>query len=44
MKNDINKKISICKIKYANHYINLNQYLTRSLLLKDNRKKAGVYM
>jgi glutamate synthase domain-containing protein 1 len=43
-KNDINKKVSICKIKSVNHYMNLNQPLTRSQLLEDNRGKAGVYM
>jgi hypothetical protein len=43
-KNDINKKVGICKIKSVNHYINLNQSLTRSQLLKDNKRKAGIYM
>ena len=43
-KNDINKKVAICKIKSVNHYINLYQSLTRSQLLKDNRGKAGIYM
>jgi len=43
-KKDINKKASIYKIKSANHYINLNQPLTQSQLLEDNRGKAGVYM
>ena len=43
-KNDINKKVSICKIKSANNYMNLNQYLTKSQLLEDNRGKAGVYL
>ena len=43
-KNDINKKVAICKIKFVNHYINLNQSLTRSQLLKDNIGKAGIYM
>jgi len=43
-KNDINKKVSICNIKSVNHYINLNQPLTQSQLLEDNRGKAGVYM
>lgn len=43
-KNDINKKVSICKIKSVNHYINLNQSLTQSQLLEDNRGKAGAYM
>jgi hypothetical protein len=42
--NNINKKVSICIIKSANHYINLNQSLTKSQLLEDNRGKAGVYM
>jgi succinyl-CoA synthetase beta subunit len=44
MKNDINKKVSICNIKSANNYINLNQYLIKSQLLDDNRGKAGIYM
>lgn len=43
-KKDINKKVSICKIKSANHYINLNQPLIQSQLLEDNRGKAGIYM
>jgi len=43
-KKDINKKASICNIKSANHYINLNQPLIQSQLLEDNRGKAGVYM
>jgi hypothetical protein len=43
-KKDINKKISMYKIKSANHYINLNESLTQSQLLEDNRGKAGVYM
>jgi hypothetical protein len=43
-KKDINKKVFICKIKSANHYINLNQSLTQSQLLEDNKGKAGVYM
>ena len=43
-KNYVNKKVAICKIKSSNHYINLNQSLTQSQLLKDNRGKAGIYM
>jgi len=44
-KKDTNKKaLSICKIKSVNHYINLNQPITQSQLLADNRGKAGVYM